>query len=197
MSKAEKTRAYIVEKTAPLFNAKGYAGTSMSDLEEATGLTKGAIYGNFQNKDEVALAAFDYNLKQVTSRINEMVAQRQTAPDQLLAFVDFYRDHFGKGQYRFGCAIANTATEADDTHPRLRSRVNAGIVSWKKALVRIMEEGKAAGTIRSNVQSEVYADLFISLIEGGIVVSKTMGDLNFLYRSLDQMQRMVTQELST
>ena len=72
MGKAERTREFIVEKTAPLFNRKGYAGTSMSDLTEATGLTKGAIYGNFENKDEVALAAFDYNLARMVQRVRAL-----------------------------------------------------------------------------------------------------------------------------
>jgi TetR/AcrR family transcriptional repressor of nem operon len=58
MTKAEKTKAFIIERSAPLFNSKGYSGTSMNDLMEITGLTKGSIYGNFENKDEVALAAF-------------------------------------------------------------------------------------------------------------------------------------------
>lgn len=43
MTKAEKTQAYIIERTAPLFNAKGYAGTLINDLMEITGLTKGSI----------------------------------------------------------------------------------------------------------------------------------------------------------
>jgi AcrR family transcriptional regulator len=47
---------------------KGYAGTSMYDLTEATGLTKGSIYGNFENKDDVALAGFRPQL-QPNSRI--------------------------------------------------------------------------------------------------------------------------------
>ena len=63
MSKAERTKQFIVEKTAPIFNMKGYAGTSVNDMMAATGLTKGSIYGNFKNKDDVALAAFDHNRK--------------------------------------------------------------------------------------------------------------------------------------
>ncbi len=53
LSKSEKTKAFIIEKAAPVFNTKGYAGTSLSDLTAATGLTKGAIYGHFENKDAV------------------------------------------------------------------------------------------------------------------------------------------------
>ena len=44
MGKAERTKIFIAEKTAPLFNQKGYAGTSLNDMTDATGLTKGAIY---------------------------------------------------------------------------------------------------------------------------------------------------------
>ena len=59
--KAERTTAYIIETVAPIFNRHGYIGTSMSDLTEATGLTKGAIYGNFENKEALALSAFEHN----------------------------------------------------------------------------------------------------------------------------------------
>jgi AcrR family transcriptional regulator len=60
MSKAEKTKQFIIEKTATLFNTKGYTSTSLSDITQAT-LTKGSIYGNFENKDEVALEVYKYN----------------------------------------------------------------------------------------------------------------------------------------
>ena len=58
MSTAEKTRQFIIESTAEIFNKKGYAGTSLAHISEATGLTKGSIYGNFANKYEVAKEVF-------------------------------------------------------------------------------------------------------------------------------------------
>ncbi len=61
MSKAEKTKQFIIEKTAALFNSKGYTRTSLSDISEATGLTKGSIYGNFENRDELAIAVYKFN----------------------------------------------------------------------------------------------------------------------------------------
>jgi len=71
MSKAERTKQFIIERTAPIFNSKGYAGTSMNDIMNATGLTKGSIYGNFENKDEVALAAFDQNYNTIVSYLRK------------------------------------------------------------------------------------------------------------------------------
>ncbi len=67
-SKAERTRKFIVERTAPIFNMKGYSGTSLTDLTAATGLTKGSIYGNFENKDDVAIARPHPALERVAGR---------------------------------------------------------------------------------------------------------------------------------
>ncbi|ULT41575.1 TetR/AcrR family transcriptional regulator [Niabella defluvii] len=122
MSKAEKTRQFIVAQTAPVFNEKGYAGTSLADLTNATGLTKGSIYGNFENKDEVALAAFDYNFNRVTHYIKEQILTTDHSIERLLVYPKVYRNFLTIPFLKPGCPILNTATEADDTHPQLRER---------------------------------------------------------------------------
>jgi len=71
MSKAEKTKQYIIEKTATLFNTKGYASSSLSDIITATGLSKGSIYGNFENKEQVALDVYHYNALSLKKRLAE------------------------------------------------------------------------------------------------------------------------------
>ena len=50
MKKSDKTRQFIIDKAADLFNTQGYSGTSMADIMEVTGLSKGAIYGNFKRE---------------------------------------------------------------------------------------------------------------------------------------------------
>src|SRR5882672_1742060 len=108
MSKAEQTREFIIAKTASIFNTKGFEGTSLSDLTKATGLTKGSIYGNFANKDEVALAVFDYNLEKVQRIINTEISKHKTAKDKLLVYVNVY-DNFLKHPFPDGgCPIMNT-----------------------------------------------------------------------------------------
>src|SRR3954470_8239628 len=110
-TKAEKTKQFIVEKTAPIFNRKGFAGTSLNDLTDATGLTKGSIYGNFANKDEVALAVFDYNLSLLRCATHAAMADSTNAVDKLLKMANFYRQEFKKTLARGGCPILNTSVE--------------------------------------------------------------------------------------
>ena len=75
ITKSEKTKAHILEKVRPIFNKNGYFGTSLSDITKATGLTKGAIYGNFKNKEDLALASFNYNINFVLSKIRTVTSK--------------------------------------------------------------------------------------------------------------------------
>ncbi len=79
MRKGEKTRENIILKSAELFNQKGYAGCSMNDIMEATGLQKGGIYRNFKNKDEIALEALDYAIETVFQHFSEVTLHTNTA----------------------------------------------------------------------------------------------------------------------
>ena len=86
MTKSEKTKNFIIEKTIPIFIRKGYEGTSLSDIEEATNLSKGSIYGNFANKEEVILAVFDHILLEVNATIDREVVGNNSSAEKILVF---------------------------------------------------------------------------------------------------------------
>ena len=172
MTKAEKTRNFIVEKTAPIFNMKGYAGTSLNDITVATGLTKGSIYGNFANKDEVALAAFDYNLKNVSSRIDAEMNKQASIMDKLLVYIDIYQKFIDGSVSEGGCPVLNTAIDADDTHPELRGRVLKAVLDWKNKIAKLVEVGIARKEINADQHPEQIALTIIAMVEGGIMISK-------------------------
>lgn len=195
MGKAERTREFIVEKTAPIFNRKGYAGTSMSDLTETTGLTKGAIYGNFENKDEVALAAFDYNLLRMIEQVRALQHTHPTAFGKLQAYITVYRKGLFKPSLSAGCPIVNTGVEADDTHPQLKKKVSDAVSSWHRSISAIIHQGVRSGEMREGVDVPAFASLMIAMIEGGITVSKISGDISYLTKSLDHLEQLIDLQL--
>lgn len=197
MSKAEKTRQFIIEKTASLFNTKGYTSTSLSDITEATGLTKGSIYGNFENKDQVALEAYKYNaylLKQSMSR--SFGDEFPSTMDKLQAFVAFYRKKWPSVFLNGGCPLMNAATEADDTFPLLKKQVTRSFAEWISKISEVIIEGQKNGELSASADSEEYASLFIMLIEGGILLSKTTGEEKFLNQALDRVLHIINKELN-
>ncbi|UKT65570.1 TetR/AcrR family transcriptional regulator [Pedobacter mucosus] len=191
MTKAEKTRNFIIEKTAPIFNIKGYAGTSMNDITNATGLTKGSIYGNFTNKDEVALAAFDYNLDKIVSKIKAEINLQSTAADKLLVYAGIYQNLISGSSSKGGCPILNTAIDADDTHPELRERALKAVLFWKKGIVKIVESGIAEKQISAANNPAQIALTIIALIEGGIMISRLTNKLENWNLIMDSLKKYI------
>lgn len=191
MSKAEKTRQYIVEKTAPIFNTKGFAGTSLTDMTAATGLTKGSIYGNFANKDEVALACFDWNFKKVISIIETAIAKETTYRGKLLVYTKIYDDFLHAPFPTGGCPVLNTAVESDDTHPGLKAKSAEAIASWKNRITEILHKGIESGEFKPGLNIEQTALTLIATIEGAIMITKATGKLNYRTAILQSIENMI------
>ncbi len=192
-TKAERTRQFIIEKTAPVFNAKGYAGTSMSDLTAATGLTKGSIYGNFENKDEVALAAFDHNFGKVVQYIRSKMQEKTSVIDQLLVYPETYRDFLELPFLKEGCPLLNTSTEADDTHPQLKAKAAEALQFWRNAVERLLQKGIENGEIDPRTHVPQFAVILMSLVEGAAMQAKVTGSSQELHLTMDYLEAMILQ----
>ncbi len=195
LSKSDKTKRYILEKSAPLFNQKGYAGTSLSDIMEATGLTKGGIYGNFKNKDEIALAAFDFNMDVLAEAFKSAVRLHKDAVTKLQTMLGFHKSILYHPVLTWGCPILNTAIEADDTHPELKVKVNKALDLWKEGIIYIIERGKEFNQFKPDINSDRYSDIFIALIEGGLMMSKSYQNQKPLKNCYDHINDIIYKEL--
>lgn len=190
MTKAEQTRALIISKSLPIFNTKGYHATSLSDITKATGITKGAIYGNFKNKDQVATAAFEKGSQIVLEQIANKVHAKPTAPLKLKAIVDYYAEYVKNPPIKGGCPILNTSVEADDNHPLLRAKVIHSIAKIKEGIVKMIYRGIKEGQLKSDIQVEQFSVFFYATIEGAIVMARAEGSgdsYKFVQKQLHEM----------
>jgi AcrR family transcriptional regulator len=190
-SKAERTKQFIIEKTAKVFNTKGYAGTSINDLIDATGLSRGSIYGNFENKDEVALAAFDYNFGNVVAYIKMKMEEKKTSIEKLLVYPETYRNFLKIPFLEAGCPVLNTSTEADDTHPQLKEKVVNALKLWKNAVEKLLTKGIEAQEIKPDTHITTFTTILMSLIEGAVMQAKVMGNSTALNITMDFLEKMI------
>ncbi len=191
-SKAERTRQFIIEKTAPIFNAKGFSGTSLTDLTSATGLTKGSIYGNFENKDAVALAAFDFNFERVNDYIKSKILLHENAIDRLLVYPKVYRNFLKIPFLQAGCPILNTATEADDTHPALKNKAKEALAYWKRSIENQVKRGIDRKEIKPATNPASIAIVTMSLVEGAIMQAKVTGHSKDLGLAMDFLEQVIS-----
>jgi TetR/AcrR family transcriptional repressor of nem operon len=171
MTKGEQTRRDIVEKAAPLFNQKGFAGTSLADLMQATGLQKGGIYRHFSGKKELAAEAFDYAWEKAVRGRLEGVAGVPDCVDRLKKTIDNFVERRA-GLVPGGCPLMNTAVEADDGNPVLRRRARKALQEWTERLSRITAEGIKKQEIDRRVTPRQLSELIISSLEGALLISR-------------------------
>ncbi|HEX9512638.1 MAG TPA: TetR/AcrR family transcriptional regulator [Puia sp.] len=175
MNKAEKTRQFIIEQSALLFNTRGIAGTSMSDIMAATQMAKGGLYGHFETKEDLSYAAVDYNLNSLSGKFRKALEKAGTAKSKLLASVDFFSDPM-HSPVEGGCPMINFGMEADDTNPTIRKKVKASIENAEGFFQSIIEEGQRNGEFREDFPAREFAVKMFALIEGGIMISRVLGN---------------------
>ena len=190
MIRSEKTRQFIIEKTASLFNKKGYTGTYLSDLTNVTGLTKGSIYGNFKDKNEVALEAFRFNYRQSAKKIAYEIQKVERADLKLIAFFKFYKTEYPQFIEAGGCPILNTSVDSDDGNESLKKEVTIALENWKTSLVDIVNQG-----IRNSELKEINAENFvfkiIAMIEGSIMMVKILNNPNILLENIKSLENEI------
>jgi TetR/AcrR family transcriptional regulator, transcriptional repressor for nem operon len=171
MSKGDLTRERIVAKAAPIFNKSGFAGTSLSDLMEATGLQKGGIYRHFKSKEELAAAAFDHAWERAWKFRWIDIDRNANSIDQLKQFVANFVDKRSE-LVQGGCPVLNTAVDSDDGNLILRNHARKALGRWMKRIKDIVNAGIVNAEIRKDVDPQAVATIIISMLEGALMIER-------------------------
>jgi len=189
--KDRSTADFILDTVAPLFNRKGYVGTSLSDITEATQLTKGAIYCNFKNKEDLALQAFYKNVSHVIDPMTEAIRAENNAIDKLLAITRFYRTYYRTAGERGGCPVLNVGVDAKHVNPPLYQAARTIANNLMGNLERIIAKGMEYRQIHSETDARKVAQSLYAFIEGGIYVAFLNDDEHHLLQVLDLADGMI------
>ena len=193
--KAERTTAYIIETVAPIFNKHGYVGTSMSDLTEATGLTKGAIYGNFENKEALALSAFEYNRNQLLSAIDAKLGEHEGAMDKLFTLIQFYKQYDVFTLPMGGCPILNVGVDSQGNNTLLSAAVRETIKDIEGKIALVLETGTKSDELHLSVPPLQFAKQLFTMIQGAIAMSTITRDRKYLINTLTYLEHLVKKEI--
>lgn len=193
-TKGQQTRRDIVAKAAPLFNKKGFAGTSLSDLLHATGLQKGGIYRHFSSKEELATAAFDYSWgKAVQERLGG-VAGMPDCVNRLKKMIDNFVE-LRSGLVPGGCPLMNTAVESDDGNTLLRRKALQALQSWTTRLSEIINEGIQKHHIDPRIDPLKLSHQIIASLEGALLISRLRNNNDTLRNMRQQLHTYLEQNV--
>lgn len=194
-TKAERTTAYIIETVAPVFNKHGYIGTSMSDLTEATGLTKGALYGNFENKEALALAAFEYSSKHLLETIDEKLDTEGNSLEKLFALTKFYRNYDIHTLDMGGCPVLNIGVDAQHNNELLKGAAKEIIKTIEGKIALVLENGVNNNELRLPVTPLQFAKQFYTMLQGAVAMATITGDRKYLMNTVAYLEQLVQKEI--
>ncbi|MEZ2345387.1 TetR/AcrR family transcriptional regulator [Terriglobus sp. RCC_193] len=189
MTKGEETRQRIVELAAPLFNQRGYAGCSIADIMEATGLEKGGIYRYFESKEDLAAEAFKFSLAVVRKLRTDDLDSISGSVEKLRHIMDRFVSE--PSPLKGGCPLMNTAIDADDGNAALRDLVQQAFTDWRRRIAAIVRQGIRDGEISTSSDPAELADTIIASLEGALMLTRLDGNKRALKHVRHSMELLL------
>ena len=176
---AEERRAATVEAVVELAAEQNPGNITTAAIAKRMGLSQGALFRHFPNKDAILQAVMAWVADRLLSRMEKAV---QAAPSPLaaleamfMAHVEFVVEHPGAPRMLFG-----ELQRAEQTAAKRLARTFIG--RYGERLHRLLEQGKAAGELDSGLDTEAAATLFIGTIQGLVMQSLLAGDVGRIRR---------------
>ncbi len=165
--KGDATKQHIIEKAMHLFATKGYKLTSMGDIAEAAGLTKGGIYGHFTNKKDIWLAAH----KECTRVWRRIVLDGVEGVEDPLQRVQKVIEnsmtrYIGGEVFEGGCLLFGSLVEHTGTSSELCEVALKGFTSFTRMLRSWLDEAVQKGLVRDDVDLQAVANLVVVALSG-------------------------------
>ncbi|NNM81799.1 MAG: TetR/AcrR family transcriptional regulator [Burkholderiales bacterium] len=173
----EYDRERVLTEAMNVFRGTGYFGTNMSQLIEATRLNPGSLYGAFNSKEELFLAALDHYGTRSVEKVRADLYGQSSPKAGVRAWIERIASEIS-GQGQHGCLLVNTAVELSDRNAAIRDRVNLHLGEIRNLVAARLEEAREAGEISAEKDPFALADFLLCAIWGLRVWGETFPEVS-------------------
>lgn len=193
-SKGELTRRNITEKSLQLFSVKGYFNTSISDILQATGLTKGGLYCHFKSKEDVWRAVYDDAVslwhtvvfKNIRSIADPLERIERTVENVLL-------NYLGGELFDGGCFFVNMLVELSGQSDTMGRHILKGFVGFSKLFQSWLDEADEKGLLKPDLNFREIADFIIITLNGAATLYMSTREKSVPRQANDQLSFFIGQ----
>ena len=188
-SKGDLTRQNIIEKSMDLFSVRGFFNTSIADIVQATGLTKGGLYGHFRNKEEVWYAVYEECVRIWKSIVFDGVAAIADPLERIDRVMENSLKHYlGGGVFEGGCFLLNSLVDLAGVAPTMSNHVLAGFTGFAKLLRRWLEEAADQGLLKEGLNLREVANFMVISVNGAAPLYAASKDPAVWRQTLSQLR---------
>ena len=162
----ENSIAAVLAAAEYLFVTRGYNGTTTAEIGKLAGLTKGAVYFYFEDKEAILLELLKGVREAVLVPVRERLRDRTLSPaKRISAFLEYGGRIAAETPGAMLLPIV-VSIEFAGTNSLAEQRVKAGYRKVAQEVQRVLEEGQASGEIRTDLTAEAMARALIATNDG-------------------------------
>ena len=170
-----------------VFWSNGYHGTSLPDLLQATGLSRGSLYAAFGDKRGIFLRALDRYIDESLARIDAQLDPKRSALEGLRTCLSGYVDRADGAAGRRGCLVVATAMELAGHDLEIEQRLGRFFKAAETRLARAVARAATEGRLTHEIDPASVARVLLSMVEGIRVIAKTGVDRAVWQETVDAL----------
>lgn len=189
-----EARTRLLEAARDLIRRQGYAATTVDDLCAQAGVTKGAFFHHFNNKEALGVAAADY-WRETTSAL--FASAPYHAPDdplaRVLAYIDFRKEIISGDLAEWTCLVGTMTQEVYGTYPAIRAACAESILGHAATLEPDIEAAMKACGVTGDWSAASLARHTQAVLQGAFILAKASGRAAYALESVDHLRRYIEQ----
>jgi len=188
----ERTRKRLLQAAFQEIHRSGFRSADLDAILAKAGVTKGALYHHFDNKEALGYAVAD---EIIASKVHQKWVQPlRNAENPIDVLVRIFRAESVKREdVQRGCYLLNLAQEMSGLDEGFRRRTARVYKDWHDAMAQALREGQKRRVVRSDINAKETATFLIAAWEGYAVLGKNSQDP----RMMESGQRSVIRVLES
>ena len=187
--KGDDTRTRILDAAQAMILDRGFAGVSLDQIIQGVGLTKGAFFHHFRNKNDLARTLIQRYSDQGVELFNSTLARAKRLSDdplqQFLILVGLYEELFeGLAEPFPGCLLASYVYELQQFDDETRAIINIEFELSRRELAKLLRAIIEKYPPRRPIDPQSLADGFMSAFEGAFILSKSLNEADITVQQL-------------
>lgn len=193
-NKGIQTRRNIIGKSLQLFSVKGYYNTSISEILDATGLTKGGLYGHFASKEDIWYAVYDEAVSIWKNIVFKGIRNNSDPLKRIEKFIENdIEDYLGSDVFDGGCFFLNMLVELSGQSAPMSKQILRGFVRLSGLLRSWLQEAQGKSLLQANLDLKEIANFIVITLNGAAALYISSRDRSILDQTVRQLRFYINQ----
>jgi TetR/AcrR family transcriptional repressor of nem operon len=186
------TKEKLLEAAQQLMLAKGFPATTVDEICETAGFTKGSFFHYFASKEQLGKEVLDRFYCSFQQRVYQGALRQKSDPLQrVYGYVDRFIELSDNPESPSGCLLGNFTQELSDTHPEIRSLCARRFAEWAATLKQDLDEAKAKYAPKAPFDTQSLAEYLIAVLQGSQILAKAKQDKGVFRQNLRHFRRYI------